>query len=130
MIREKYLPIGTIVILKNGEKKMMITGFNPSTEDENGTISFDYSGCVYPEGIISSDESYLFNHDMIDNVCFIGYEDEDERVFAEILKGDIKNIGKSVLDDKMTNQVTNVTEEKSELTIPKNKSNVFEKLRV
>lgn len=125
MIREKYLPIGTVVILKNGEKKLMITGFNPSTKDENGTISFDYSGCYYPEGILNPNESYLFNHDMIDNVCFIGYEDEDAKLFIEMLKGDIKDVknNSSINNGSSANN-------KSELIIPNNKSDVFDKLRV
>ena len=37
---EKYLPIGSVVLLDGGETKVMITGFVASAEDENEV--YDY----------------------------------------------------------------------------------------
>ena len=34
-MKEKFLPIGTVVLLKNGTKKIMITGYLPVSKDEN-----------------------------------------------------------------------------------------------
>ena len=62
---EKYLPIGTVVMLKGGTKRAMIIGFC-AISGENNTKTFDYSGCLYPEGMISSDKTLLFNHDQIE----------------------------------------------------------------
>ena len=45
---EKYLPIGTVVMLKGGEKRAMITGFCSVSEDDPEKI-YDYNGCLYPE---------------------------------------------------------------------------------
>ena len=45
-IGEKYLPIGTIVVLKNATKRIMITGF-ASMSPETGDTIYDYSGCPY-----------------------------------------------------------------------------------
>ena len=46
-IGEKYLPIGTVVMLKGGTKRVMISGFC-AIDGENVKNMYDYSGCVYP----------------------------------------------------------------------------------
>ena len=48
-------------------------------------IEWDYIGCLYPEGNISEEYMYLFNHDQIDKVFFMGYQDEDEFEFLKKL---------------------------------------------
>lgn len=78
---DKYLPIGSVVLLKQGEKRLMIYG-RKQKDRETGTI-WDYVACLYPEGNISMEQTYLFNHEQIDRVYFIGYQDEDEIEFTE-----------------------------------------------
>ena len=73
----KFLPIGSIVLLKGASKRLMITGFCVVPDEDKNKI-FDYSGCLYPEGIISNEQTALFNHDQIDKVFSIGYSDEEE----------------------------------------------------
>lgn len=85
---EKYLPIGSVVLLKGGKKRIMITGFVPKSPEGNKV--FDYSGCLYPEGIISSNENLLFDHDQIEHVYFIGLNDEEERQFKAKLNEALK----------------------------------------
>lgn len=85
--REKYLPIGSVVLLSGETKKLMITGFCSSEEGEEK--EYDYSGCLYPEGLVSSDEIYLFDHEQINEINFIGYENEEEKEFKKEL---IENI--------------------------------------
>lgn len=80
---EKYLPIGTIVILKQGEKKLMITGFC-AMDQEDGT-KFDYCGCLYPEGALAVEEVYLFNHEQIEKIFYLGYDDDEEKKFKKNL---------------------------------------------
>ena len=82
-IMEKFIPIGSVVILKNATKRIMVTGFCP-VDGENKL--YDYSGCMYPEGIMSSDETLLFNHEQIDMIYFLGFRDQEENVFQEKLK--------------------------------------------
>lgn len=82
-IIEKFLPIGSVVILKNATKKIMVTGFCPVDGDNQ---LYDYSGCMYPDGIMSNDETLLFNHDQIDIIYFLGFRGEEEKVFQEKLK--------------------------------------------
>ncbi|EJR02676.1 MULTISPECIES: DUF4176 domain-containing protein [Bacillus cereus group] len=76
------LPIGSIVILKEGTKKLMIYGRKQQVETDK-VKKFDYMGCFYPEGYISPDFTYLFNHDDIQEVVSGGYKDEEERAFQQ-----------------------------------------------
>lgn len=72
MIRD-FLPIGSVVMLKNAEKPLMIYGIK-QLDTDNPDTEYDYIGVLYPEGNIGSDFQYLFNHSDIDNVLFKGYE--------------------------------------------------------
>ena len=90
-MREKYLPIGTVVLLKGGKKRAMITGFC-SVAQENQEKIYDYSGCVYPEGYLSSNQVCLFDHDQINKIFFLGYEDEEEKAFKEKLNTIVSSI--------------------------------------
>ena len=75
-----YLPIGSIVILKNGQKKIMIYGRRQRrVTDEN---EYDYIACLYPEGNINEDYMYLFNHEDIDAVVYRGFSDAEEEAFV------------------------------------------------
>lgn len=78
---KKYLPIGSVVVLKNGTKRIMIYG---RKQIQVGTqTEWDYIACLYPEGNINEDYMYLFNHNQIDKVYFMGYQDEEEFNFVE-----------------------------------------------
>lgn len=88
---EKYLPIGSVVLLKNAKKRLMITGFYIKAKTGNDNEIYDYSGCLYPEGVLSSDENCVFNHDQIDKIYFLGYSDEEEKKFKEDLIKAINN---------------------------------------
>lgn len=90
-MKEKYLPIGTVVLLKGGKKRAMITGFC-SVAQENQEKIYDYSGCVYPEGYLSSNQVCLFDHDQIEEIFFVGFEDEEEKAFKEKLNTIVANL--------------------------------------
>lgn len=90
-MREKFLPIGTVVLLKGGKKRAMITGFC-SIANENQEKIYDYSGCVYPEGYLSSNQVCLFDHDQIDKIFFVGFEDEEEKMFKDKLSKIVASI--------------------------------------
>jgi len=77
------LPIGTVVILKNGNKPIMIYGRKQISH--NSQKQFDYLGCLYPEGYISEDYNILFNHSDIEQVPFKGFENEEEKLFRQFL---------------------------------------------
>lgn len=90
-MNRKYLPIGTVVRLKKGKKKLMITGFLSSPMD-NSEKTYDYCGCFYPEGTLRTDQVYLFNHKQIEVVLFKGYVDEEEKAFKAKLNAWIKTV--------------------------------------
>ena len=105
-IPNKYLPIGTVVILKGATKRLMISGFcameNEPKENEETKI-WDYSGCLYPEGFISSNQTCLFDHDQIDKIYHLGLssdEDNEEKEFKEKLQEVIEEFNNTEDDKK------------------------------
>ena len=56
---KEILPIGSIVLLKKGKKKLSVSGYMPVMKKENRV--YDYCGILYPEGMID-DEIFFFNH--------------------------------------------------------------------
>lgn len=83
------MPVGSVVLLKGGEKRLMICGRVVANAEEN-TI-YDYTGCLYPEGIINSDDLYFFNHDAIEEIYFIGFQDREEMEFRSQVLGELDN---------------------------------------
>ena len=80
---KELLPIGSVVLLKEGKKKLMTFGVKQT--DSNTNKEYDYIGVLYPEGNIGDGGQFLFNHDDIDEVFFNGYEDEERETFIENL---------------------------------------------
>ena len=72
------LPIGSVVRLHDGEKRLMIIGIMQSDASGNSK-EYAYLGILYPEGHIGDRFQYLFNQEDIEEVIFRGFED-DERV--------------------------------------------------
>ncbi len=85
-MNERFLPIGTVVLLKGATKKLMITSYLIFTKGENeDKVMYDYGGCPYPEGIIESNFAVGFNHDKIDKVIHVGYTDDEGRELKQAL---------------------------------------------
>lgn len=83
MEEKRYLPIGSIVKLEGGEKRVMIYGRRQ--RQVNSEVIWDYIACLYPEGNISEEYMYLFNNDQIEVVYCIGFQDEEEFAFQKRL---------------------------------------------
>lgn len=73
---KQLYPLGSIVRLKAGMKRIMICG-RLQVRDHDQKL-FDYCACLYPEGILNPKEMFLFQHEDIDELVFQGFEDEDE----------------------------------------------------
>ncbi|PNV62332.1 hypothetical protein C0033_09495 [Clostridium sp. chh4-2] len=84
MSQKNYLPIGSVVLLKEGKKRLMIYGRRQLVKD--GEKEYDYSACLYPEGMLNSKDVVLFNHDQIQMIYFIGFQDIEELHFRSLLK--------------------------------------------
>ncbi len=91
------LPIGSVVLLKGAVKKIMIIGYM-AIDKENTSKTYDYSGCIYPEGLLSSDQTLLFDHEQINQVFFEGYQNEE----SELFKNQLKEVHKQLTESKKT----------------------------
>ena len=83
----ELLPIGSVVLLKEGTKRIMITGMlqTARSEETEEATSYDYIGVLYPEGYIGQERMFLFDHDAIEKVYFTGFDDfERTRLLARI----------------------------------------------
>lgn len=77
------LPIGSIVLLKDASKKLMIIGIMQVNQKENKI--YDYLGVPYPEGYIGSEHNFLFNHSDINDVIFTGYMNPEREIFMKAM---------------------------------------------
>ena len=109
-VGEKYLPVGTICLLKDGTKKVMVTGFcikSPEIQDK----VFDYIGCLYPEGVISSDQNLLFDHSQIVQIFHKGYITPEETEFKNKLKQlTVSNESENIIENDLEVLQTNPEE--------------------
>lgn len=93
-MEKEFLPLGSVVRLKNGTKRILICGRLQLRESDQ--CIFDYCACYYPEGILNPQELFLFQHCDIEEICFRGFSDEEEvRLLAYMKKRceelDLKN---------------------------------------
>ena len=77
---EGMLPVGSVVLIGDNTKRLMIIGF-PQQEAETENV-WDYVGIPYPEGYMGSERTYLFNHSQITRVFSIGYQDDEQFAFS------------------------------------------------
>ena len=81
----ELLPLGSIVYLEEGTRKLVIVGRGVIFEDEesDGQVFADYMGVLYPIGL-QTESTIFFQHENIDKVVFRGYSDEEEDRFMDI----------------------------------------------
>ena len=89
---KSFLPIGTVIMLKEGEKRLMIFGILQNAGTENETTAFDYIGVPYPEGNMGPDSQFLFQHEDIKEVYFRGFEDVERQEFIFNLEQYMNNL--------------------------------------
>lgn len=77
------MPIGTVVTLREGTKKVMICG--RVQEDTATNKVYDYCACYYPEGILDPHELFLFNEEDVDIIYYVGMQDSEEFAFRAFL---------------------------------------------
>ncbi len=80
---KKYLPIGSVVLLKDSKKRIMIVGVRQKQVDSDKV--WDYSACLYPEGILDPERLYLFDAEQIERLYFVGFQDGEGLSFQEKL---------------------------------------------
>lgn len=85
---DNFLPIGTVVLMKNATKKIMITGYAAKSSEYDNL--WDYTGCLWPEGTLSSDKNLLFNHKDISKIFYSGYVTDEQKDFIDVLGKTVK----------------------------------------
>jgi len=73
VLTEKFLPIGSVVKVKDINDPVMILGYFSFPDIYKAEMS-DYIGCNYYQGF--NDNSIRFHKDAIENVLFMGYKNE------------------------------------------------------
>lgn len=79
MTIQGLLPIGSVVMLKEGKHRVMITGYAQKLAGRDPI--YDYVACLWPEGFIDAEQNIVFNGQMIDEVYAVGYQTEAQHVF-------------------------------------------------
>ena len=80
-MNKRYLPIGSVIKLKNNNKSIMITGYY-SVEYARDLEIYDYSGCAYPEGVMIKSSCCSFNQSDIKDVLFEGYKTDEYKTLT------------------------------------------------
>jgi len=78
------LPIGSVVRLVGGEKRLMIFGVKQTDATDGGTER-DYIAVLYPEGNLGPEHQYMFNHGDIEEIYFYGFSDVERQDFIKLL---------------------------------------------
>ena len=77
------LPIGSVVLLKNAKKRLMVIGVL-QVDNETGK-EYEYLGVPYPEGNLGTENQFLFDGSDIEETFYIGYSDKERITFLETL---------------------------------------------
>lgn len=89
-MNDKLLSIGSVVLLKEANKRVMVIGYYPTYLEDNKEVTYDYSGCLFPEGVMDSKNSMLFNHSDVDKIFYYGLMDEEQNDFMTRLMEFVK----------------------------------------
>lgn len=81
---KNLLPAGSVVLLKNATKKVMIIGVLQIKADEHKM--YDYLAVPYPEGYLGDGKNFLFNHEDILDVVFQGYSNPEHQAFLKLME--------------------------------------------
>ena len=84
-MKKDFLPVGTVVSLKNSKVKVMIMGYYPSGNAKPGYV-WDYSGVLYPMGYTDGSQILQFDAEQIGEVMAMGYQDVEQFSFIERLQ--------------------------------------------
>ena len=90
MEKERFLPIGSVVLLDGGTKPVMITGYSvfgniPNESGELERKMYEYGCCFYPEGVLDHKKTVGFNHKQIRDILFVGYETEEQKELSKLM---------------------------------------------
>ena len=80
---KNLLPLGSVVLVQEATKSLLIIGTTQIDEDEN---TYDYIAVPFPEGFIDEETFLLFNHEDIAEVQYIGYVNSESQMYNKALE--------------------------------------------
>lgn len=83
-MKGQFLPIGSVVLLTNSIKKVIITCYLVILNN-NSKVIYDQAGCMYLERVISNEQIIVFNRNQIEEIIHIGLESLEEKDFVNKL---------------------------------------------
>lgn len=87
---KRLLPVGSVLKLNVESNKKWMIFARLVKEKEQDQFMWDYCACLVPQGFQEQEKLRFFNHDEIQQLLFIGYQDEEELQYSAAL-ADIKN---------------------------------------
>jgi len=78
------LPIGSVILLCGGKKRLMIYGIKQV--DTETKKEYDYIGVPYPEGNMGNEGHFFFNHEDIERIFYLGLNDAERQSFISRLE--------------------------------------------
>lgn len=97
---EGLLSIGSVVLLKDSNYRVMITGLMQMEVRDGKKIAWDYCGCLFPYGMQDSKQYMLFNEEHIVRVFALGYQDEEQLKFIDNMNAARKKLKEQLQEEK------------------------------
>lgn len=111
-MKDKYLPIGTVVKVDEVNSELMIKGYLP-IPNEDQTKIYDYSAVIFPLGEYDSNQVIVFNHSNIKEIIYMGYEGDSFTNFLPDLIAAAEECPLKVVDVKSANNESLVIQPKA-----------------
>ena len=115
---KRFLPIGTVVMLKGGVKPVMVTSYcilpmgdvydKDGKVDKTKIIYYEYGACLYPEGVQRTKKTFVFNHNQIDKILHYGYQSEQCKLYTKKMDeaiSELDNRKESILEEREMTKV-------------------------
>lgn len=98
---DNMLTIGTLVYIKTSKKPMMIIGYLARDNDKE----YDYKGCIYPSGVLSTEYDFAFNQEDIDEIITTGYVNEDAESFKNEYLAALKKVNNKKMLQRLSEEM-------------------------
>lgn len=108
-MKERFLPIGTVVLLKDATSPLMITSYcvyskNDASDSNQKKEVFEYGACSFPEGVLDPEKVFVFNHNQIKEILYPGYENDAQKEFARIISENYDKVKEDFESGKLTEE--------------------------
>lgn len=94
---KRLLPVGSVVtVVQAVGQKFMIIGYLKQSEEK----IYDYMAVPYPIGLVAKDTLVLFYSDEIQEICHVGFCDEECEAFTRTVPQMVRVLQKAKSDEK------------------------------